>query len=87
MTGNIHRGKHAGRIAGVDSGFLDVLHDAADDHVFAIGERVHVHFDCVFQEVVDQHRAVLGIFDRFFHIANDSFFVVGDDHGSSAENI
>ena len=53
----------------MDAGFFDVLHDAADDYVFSVGERVDVDFDRVFEEVVDQHRAVLRIFDRFFHVA------------------
>ena len=87
MLGNIHRRQHAGRIAGVNAGFFDVLHDAADDHVFAVRKRVHVHFDRVFEEVIDQHRPVLRILDRFLHVADDHLFVVGDHHGASAEHI
>ena len=71
----------------MDAGFFDVLHDAADDDVFAVGERVHVNFDGVFEEVVDEDGAVLGIFDGLFHVADDGFFVVGDDHGASAEHV
>src|SRR5260370_30439257 len=85
--GNIHGGEHAGRIAGVDAGFFNVLHDSADDHVVAVGERVNINFDRVFKEVVDEHGAVLRIFDGFFHVADDGFFVVGDDHGASAKHI
>jgi hypothetical protein len=43
----------------VHAGFLDVLHDAGDQHVLAVGERVHVDFGGVFEEAVDQHRPVL----------------------------
>jgi hypothetical protein len=71
----------------MDAGLLNVLHDAANDHIFAVGECVHVNLDRVFEEVIDQYRAVLGILDGFFHVADDGFFVVGDNHGASAEHI
>ena len=31
----------------MDAGFLDVLHDAADEHVLAIGEAIDVDLDGV----------------------------------------
>ena len=87
MRRDIHGGQYAGGIAGVDAGFLDVLHDAGDDNVFAIGERIHVHFDRVFKEVVDEDGPVLRVLDRLFHVADDRFFIVGDDHGAPAQNV
>ena len=72
---------------GVDASLFDVLHNSADHDIVAVRKRVDINFDCVFKEVVDQHRAILRIFDGFFHVANDSFFVVGDDHGAAAEHI
>ena len=71
----------------MDARFLDMLHDSADDYVFAVGERVYVYFNCVFEEMIDEHRAVLRILDCLFHVADDSFFIVGNDHGASAENV
>src|SRR5690606_40407489 len=47
------RWQHAGRVAGVDAGLLDVLHDAADPDVVAIAERVDIDFDRVFEEAVE----------------------------------
>ncbi len=75
----------------MDAGFLDVLHDAADDDVFAVGERVHVHFGCVLEELVDQDRA-LGVgnradLHRLRHVFFDGLQIVGDHHGASAENV
>ncbi len=87
MRRDIDGGQHAGGIAGVDAGFLDVLHDSGNDNVFAIGECVDIDFDRVFQEVIDQHGTVLRVLDRFFHVANDRLFVVGDDHGAPAEHV
>ena len=84
VRGDIHGGQYAGGIPGVDAGFLDVLHDAGDDDILAIGECVDIDFDGVFQEVVNQHGTILRVLDRLFHVANDRFFVVGDDHRAPA---
>ena len=46
---------HACRVARVDAGLLDVLHDPGDVDVLAVGHRVHVHLDRVLEEPVDQH--------------------------------
>src|SRR5262249_15859630 len=56
---NVNCGQHARRIAGVNAGFFDVLHNSADDDVFAVGERVDIDFDCVFEEVVNKHGTVM----------------------------
>ena len=45
---------HAGRVAGVDAGLLDVLHHRADQDVVAVGDRVDVDLDRVLDEGVDQ---------------------------------
>ena len=47
------RREHAGRVAGVDAGLLDVLHDPADPHVGAVAERVDVDLDRVLEEAVE----------------------------------
>ena len=83
----VDRGQYAGGVAGVDAGLFDVLHDAADDHIFAVGESVNVDFGGRLEEVVDEDGALLGILDGFLHVAADGFVVVGDDHGASAENV
>ena len=53
-------GNGAGRVAGVHAGLLDMLHQAADQHVLAIADGVHVHLDGVVQEAVQQHGRVVG---------------------------
>ena len=50
------RGQRAGRVAGVDAGLLDVLHDAAEVELVAVVERVDVDLDGVVEEAVDQDR-------------------------------
>ncbi len=69
------------------AGLLDVLHDAGDQHVVAVAERVHVHFGGVFQEAVDQHRAILREGDRFAHVLAHHLLVVGDHHGAPAQHV
>ncbi len=56
----------------MNAGFFDVLHDSADDDVFAVGERVDIDFNRVFEKVIDQHRTVVRIFNRLFHVARQS---------------
>ncbi len=71
----------------MNAGLLDVLHDAGDNHILGVAERVHVHLDGVLQEVIDQHRPLLRILHRLAHIARHGLGVVGDDHGPPAEHI
>src|SRR5690606_29630578 len=50
------RGRGARRVAGVDAGLLDVLHDAAEVELLAGVPRGHVDLYGVVEEAVDQHR-------------------------------
>ena len=75
----------------MDSGFLDVLHDSGDDDIVAVGQSVHVDFRGIFQELVDQNRA-LGIgmpanLRRLRDVFLDCFQIVGDHHGPAAEHV
>ena len=69
------------------TGFFDVLHDAADDHVSAVGQRVDIDFGGFFQELVDQHRA-RGAHQRCLrHVFLHGVDVVGDHHGAATEHV
>src|SRR6266576_1863812 len=46
----------AGGIARVNPGILDVLHHPADYAARAVGDRVNVRLERVFEEMIDQHR-------------------------------
>ena len=46
-------GSAHGRVAGVDAGLLDVLHDAAEVELVAVVQRVDVDLDRVVKEAVD----------------------------------
>ena len=68
VLGDIDRRQHAGRVAGVDAGLFDVLHDAADDHVLAVGDGVYINLGRRLEEVIDQHRPLLRILDCLLHV-------------------
>ena len=74
------RRDHAGRVAGVDAGLLDVLHDRADQHVVAVGDRVDVDLDRVLDERVDQRAR--GDRPRAQHL-----LVVADAHRAATEHV
>ena len=37
--------------------FFDVLHDAGDQNIFAIAQRIDIDFSGILEESIDQHRA------------------------------
>ena len=45
-------------VAGVDSGFLDMLHDSSDMHGSALTQRIDIHLNRTGQIAVEQNRAV-----------------------------
>jgi hypothetical protein len=42
----------------MDTGKLDLVHDARDDDILAVSHGVDVELEGIFQETVDQHRMV-----------------------------
>ena len=79
--------QHAGGVAGVDAGLLDVLHDAADVQVRAVEEGVDVDLDGVLEEAVHQHRVVLGDLGGVGDVAGEVGLVVDDLHAAAAQHV
>ncbi len=71
----------------MDAGFLDVLHDSGDHNIFAVAERIHVHLDCIFEEVIDEDGTIVRVFHRLRHVVRDGGGIVCDHHGAPAEYI
>jgi hypothetical protein len=72
----------------VDAGFLDMLHDAADDDVSGgVGDGVDVELERIFEELVDQHRMFGRHVHRLRHVAIERADVVHDGHPASAEHV
>ncbi len=85
--GKRERRQRTGRIARVHARLLDVLHDAADQHMPAVADGVHVHFDGIVEEAVEQHRRVVGDLHRLAHVALEVALLVHDFHGAAAEHV
>ena len=71
----------------MDSGLLDVLHDAADHHLGAVADAVDVDLDRVVEEAVEQDRRLLAHLDRLAHVALEVLVAVDDLHRPAAEHI
>ena len=90
-------GQHAGGVAGVDAGLLDVLHDAADQHLAGgVADGVDVDLGGLLEEAVDQHRALGGQPalaperpepGQLGHRLLEVGVVVDDLHGPTAEHV
>ena len=82
------RRQRARRIAGMHAGFLDVLHDAADQHVaFGVGDDVDVDFAGMIEEAVEQHRRGFGDAHGLADVARKIGVVVHDLHRAAAEHV
>ena len=69
------------------AGLFDVFHDAANHHIVAVGDGVHVHFGRFFQELIDQHGTRRTHQRRLRHIFLNGIQIVGDHHGAPAQNV
>ena len=81
------RGQNAGGIPGVDAGRLDMLHDAADDGPVPVGNGIHVHFNGILQELVDENRISRRSQDGQSGKVLQFLPVVDDFHGPAAKHV
>ena len=77
----------AGRIARVHTRLLDMLHDGTDHHLLAVTHGVDIHFDSRVEEVVQQHRRIVGGAHRFGKIAQQLALLIDNLHGPPAQHI
>ncbi len=66
---------------------FDVLHDAANQHHFAVADSIHVHFNRIIKETVQQHRCIVRHADRSLEVATQVGFVIDDFHRATTENV
>jgi len=71
----------------MDAGSLDMFHDAADDGPVAVRNGIHIHFNGILQELVDQHGVSRGGQDGQPGKILQFRLVVYDLHGSPAKHI
>ena len=71
----------------MDACLFNVLHHAADTNFFAVGNRVHVHFNRIVKESIEQNRRIKRYFDRFTHIALKFASFMHDIHRAAAKHV
>ena len=72
----------------MDARFFDVLHNPGDVHVLTVGQRVHVHFNGVFKEFVDEHGMLkLLLADMQREVFRHLLVVIDDHHGPPAKHV
>ena len=90
------RRQSACRVTGMHAGLLDMLHDAADIQFFAVEQSVHVDFNSVLQELIDEQRGGktprddhvgFRLVERSADILLQLVVVVHDFHAATAEHI
>ena len=71
----------------MDARLLDMLHDAADQHVHAIAHDVDIHLHRVFQVAVEQYRGLVGHLYRILDVLFKLRLIEHDFHGPSAQYV
>ena len=79
--------QRACRISGMDTGLLDMLHDAADEHPLAVSDAIDIDLDGIVQEAVKQDRRIVRYLDRLTHVALEIALFVDNLHGAPAQHI
>src|SRR6266850_1648971 len=77
----------AGRIAGVNACFLDVLLNTGNHASRFVGKGVDIKLRRLLEKLIDQHWTVRSKSNRIAHIFFETFLVVDNRHGSSAQYI
>ena len=71
----------------MNTGFLDMLQDAADVYLFAIAQGVDIGLDCALQEAVQIHRVVGADARSLGHVIAQMLGIVGDHHAAAAQHV
>ena len=80
--------RDAGRgVAGVDTGLLDMLQNAANVDLFAIAQGVDIGLDRTLQEAVQIHRVVGANARSLGHVIAQMLGIVGDHHAAAAQHV
>jgi hypothetical protein len=87
VLGDEVRRQDAGRVARVNAGVLDVLHDAADDAAAAVRDRIHIGLERILEEPVDQHRVLRRHPRRAGEVRAERRLIVDDLHRAPAEDV
>ena len=81
------RRQHAGAVAGVHAGLLDVLHDPADPDLAAVAQRVDVDLDGVLEEAVEEDLPPPSSARLAAQVVGEALARVDDLHRPAAEHV
>src|ERR1022692_2834189 len=87
LLGQRVRRQRTARIPGMDPRLFYMLHDAADQHVLPVADRIDVDLDREIEKTIQQHRTVVRYLDRVEHVLAQVVFVEDDFHGAAAEHV
>src|SRR5215471_3620491 len=71
----------------MDASLLNVLHDAGNNDLFVIAKRIDIDFISIFEELVDEYRALVGNLNCGTHVVVEHALVINDNHRPAAEHI
>ena len=75
------------RVAGVNTGLLNMLQDAADVDLFAVAQGIDIGLNRTLQEAVEVHRVVGANARSLGHVIAQMLGIVGDHHAAAAQHI
>ncbi|OPY04519.1 MAG: hypothetical protein A4E66_02582 [Syntrophus sp. PtaB.Bin001] len=87
LFGEAHSGENAGTVARMYPRFFDMLHDAGDYCFSAVADGIHIHFDGVFQKLIDENRMIGRDLQGLLHELAQAVSVVDYFHGAATQNI
>ena len=71
----------------MDTGFLDMLHDAADKDVISVAQRIDINLDGIVKEAVDENRVISRNDDSVAHVALEIGFIMHNFHRPATEDV
>ena len=87
LFGNMSGRNDAGRVTGMDTRQLNMLHNSRYESVGSVADGVCLAFHGVIQETVDQDGTVGGYADSRVHIVDHMGIVINDFHAAAAQDI
>ena len=77
---------YSNRVAGMNTGTLNVLHDTRNHHINAVRDGVNLHL-CTLHVAVNQHRMLRRNLHGTAHVVTQLIFIVNNFHGTAAQYI
>ena len=84
---NMYRRNDAGRVTGMYTGQLNMLHYCRNKGIGAVADGIGLTFHGMIQETVDQDRTIRSYTDSGLHIADHAFVIVNHFHTAAAQDI